>query len=71
MGQPAGATLDPETIALLKRILVETEESLPSGVRSSEVTVRLASAMLTAAADGERDPERLRHAALRAIGDTQ
>jgi hypothetical protein len=65
MGQTAGANFDPETISFLKRILVAAEESLPLDVRSSEITVRLASGILTAAADGERDPERLRLAALR------
>jgi hypothetical protein len=67
MGQPAGANFDPETIALLKRILVEAEQSLPVVARSSEVSVCLASGILTAAADGERDPERLRSAGLREI----
>jgi hypothetical protein len=67
MGQTAGANFDPETIAFLKKILVEAEESLPLDVRSSEVSVRLASGILTAAAGGERDPERLRSAALREI----
>ena len=67
MGQTAEANFDPETVALLKRILVEAEESLPLDVRSPEVTVRLASRILTAAADGERDPKRLRSAALRVI----
>jgi hypothetical protein len=67
MSQTTGATFDPETIALLKRILIEVEESLPLDVRSSELSVRLASGILSAAADGERDPERLRSAALREI----
>jgi hypothetical protein len=67
MGQTTGATFDPETIALLKRILIEVEESLPLDVRSLELSVRLASGILRAAADGERDPQRLRSAALREI----
>ena len=67
MDLAAGVHFDLDTMALLKRILIEVEESLPLDVRSLELSVRLASGILRAAADGERDPQRLRSAALREI----
>jgi hypothetical protein len=59
--------LDRETLALLKKVLVETEGMLPTEARTSEIRVQLASGILAAAGDGERDPGRLRSAALRGI----
>jgi hypothetical protein len=69
MGRKVNQTpsFDRATVALLKRILAETEELLPLGARSSEIRVALASGILMAAADGERDPVRLRSAALRNV----
>ena len=58
---------DRETLALLKKVLVETEELFPIEARTSEIRVQLASGILTAAGDGERDPGRLRSAGLRGI----
>ena len=65
--QIVGPTFDQDTVALLKRVLVEAEEMLPSEARTSEIRVQLASGILTAAGDGERDPRRLRSAALSRI----
>jgi hypothetical protein len=58
---------DAGTIALLRKVLIEAEGMLPARSRSSEVRVKLASGILAAAAEGERDPERLRSAGLRSI----
>ena len=62
--QTVGPNFDPETVYLLKRVLAESEEMLPAKARSSEIRVRLASRILSAAKEGERDPQRLRTAAL-------
>ena len=67
MAQRIGASFDPETLALLKRVLTEVEQNLPMTARTSEVRIQLASGILTAARDGERDPVRLRSAGLRGI----
>ena len=61
-----GAPYDPETITLLKKVLVEAESALPKQQRSSEARVKLATAILKAAAEGA-DPFRLRAAGLIAI----
>jgi hypothetical protein len=65
MGNPGA--FDPMTIALLRKTLVEAEGMIPMGLRSSETRVKLASGILAAAAEGERDPMRLRSAGLRGI----
>jgi hypothetical protein len=62
-----GASYDPETIILLKKVLADAESTLPKQRRSSEARVRLATGILKAAAEGERDPSRLRAAGLVAI----
>jgi hypothetical protein len=67
MAQAVGADFSPETVALLKKVLIETEGSIPPESRSSETRVKLASGILAAAADGERDPGRLRSAGLRQL----
>jgi len=63
----AEQNFDRDTVELLKRVLVESEAMLPAEARSSEVRVRLASGILAAAKAGERDPQRLRSAALREV----
>jgi hypothetical protein len=63
----SAATYDPETITLLKAVLAEAERMLPMQRRSSETRVKLATGILKAAAEGERDPSRLRAAGLVAI----
>jgi hypothetical protein len=69
MTQGSGATFDPETIVLLKKVLAEAERALPMRRRSSEARVKLATGILKAAANGERDPSRLRAAGLVSISD--
>jgi hypothetical protein len=69
MIQGSCATFDPETIILLKKVLAEAERALPMRRRSSEARVQLATGILKAAANGERDPSRLRAAGLVSISD--
>ena len=64
MTQRSEAAFDPDTITLLKEVLLQAEETLPIQQRSSEVRVKLATCILKAAAEGERDPVRLQKAAL-------
>jgi hypothetical protein len=65
MTQEKAAAFDPKTIALLKRVVSYAESTLPRHLRSSEMRVELATRVLKAAADGERDPVRLRDHALK------
>jgi hypothetical protein len=65
MPQQVERSFDPKTLALLKRVLIEAEEMLPIEARTSEARVQIASGILAAAGDGERDPSRLRSAGLR------
>ena len=67
MTQRSGAAFDPKTINLLKKVLADAERTLPAQRRSSEVRVKLATGILKAAAEGERDPVRLRAAGLVAV----
>ena len=67
MTQNIEANFDPKTLSLLKRVLVEAEQSLPVDARTSEVRVRLASSILRAAREGERNPRRFCSAGLRGI----
>ena len=60
------AAFDPETVSLLGAVLDQAIAALPPDGRSQERKTLLASKLLSAAA-GERDPVRLRAAAL-AIG---
>ena len=64
---PQSAAFDPNTLALLKVALTDAEQSIPTSRRSSEVRVKLATGILKAAAEGERNPSRLRAAGLDAI----
>jgi hypothetical protein len=61
------AVFDPETVSLLSAVLDQAIAALPPGGRSPERKTLLASKLLSAASAGERDPVRLRAAAL-AIG---
>jgi len=67
MAQIDASSFDPDTIALLRKVLADTEGVIPIALRSSEVRVKLASGILAAAAEGERDPSRLRSAGLLSI----
>jgi hypothetical protein len=58
---------DPETVSLLSAVLEDAVAALPKARRSQERKTLLASNILSAASAGERDPVRLRAAAL-AVG---
>jgi hypothetical protein len=65
MAEQIGANFDPDTLALLKRVLVEVEQSIPVAARTSAMKVQIAFHILKAARAGERNPSRLRCAGLR------
>ena len=54
----------PDEIKLMRSALDEAAIILPKAQRTSAMKVKLASCILAAAAKGERDPNRLRIAAL-------
>ena len=64
MAEQIGANFDPDTLALLKRVLVEAEQSIPIEARTSAIKVQIAFPILKAAREGERNPIRLRSAGL-------
>ena len=64
MAEQIGANFDPDTLALLKRVLVEAEQSIPVEARTSALKVQIAFRILKAARAGERNPIRLRSAGL-------
>jgi hypothetical protein len=59
-----GAAFDPETIALLRAVLDEAWDSLNAQEHTQSSKSLLAERILHLAATGERDPVRLRVAAL-------
>jgi hypothetical protein len=59
---------DPETIALLRTSLDRAWASLPPGQQAVTSQSLLAERILRAAAQGERDPDRLRARAIRKPG---
>ena len=59
---------DPETVALLRTTLDRTWASLPAAQQAVTSRLILAERILKAAAEGERDPERLRARATRKPG---
>ena len=59
-----GGAFDPETIALLRAVLDEAWDSLHAEEREQSSKSLLAQRILHLAATGERDPIRLRVAAL-------
>lgn len=61
-----GASFDPDTIGLLRRTLDQCWLELPPSQRAHTSKTLLAQRIL-AAADGERDPLRLRSAALKLL----
>jgi hypothetical protein len=62
------AHYDPETLTILRTVLDEAWEILPDGSKSEAVRSDMAQRILKQAADGERDPVRLRASALTGIG---
>jgi hypothetical protein len=61
----APAHFDAETIALLKVTLEEAWDWLPRKLQATMLKTTLAERILKTAAEGERNRERLREAALR------
>ena len=59
-----GTVFQPDEIKLMRSALDEAALILPKAERTSTVKVKLASRILAAAAKGERDPNKLRIAAL-------
>jgi len=57
-------SFDPETLSLLRQTLDEAWESLTPVQRAMTSRTLLAERILKSAANGERDPERLRNEAL-------
>jgi hypothetical protein len=55
---------DPEMIEMMKTALEKAWASLPESRQSAALKSELAQRILTAAASGERDPDRLRMRAL-------
>ena len=62
-----GAVFQPELINLMKAVLDEAAATLPEGKRTSTTMAEMASQILGRAARGERDPARLKIAALSAV----
>jgi hypothetical protein len=58
------AHYDPETLILLRKVLDEAWAALPDGSKSDTVKSEMAQHILKQAADGVRDPVRLRASAL-------
>lgn len=61
------AHYDPETLVLLRKVLDEAWAVLPDGSRSETVKSEMAQHILKQAADGVRDPVRLRASALAGV----
>ncbi len=59
----------PEFIELMKSVLEEATVRLPEAKRTSTIKADMASAILTLASKGERDPIALRAAALSIVID--
>jgi hypothetical protein len=59
-----GTSFQPDEIKLMGSVLDEAAIILPEAERTSPMKVKLASRILAAAAKGERDPNKLRIAAL-------
>ena len=64
MSDRKGANFDPETVSLMRAALDDAFSKLPVALRSGAVKSKLAVRILERAARGERDPIRLRTAAL-------
>jgi len=66
-----GTVFQPDEIKLMRSALDEAAIILPKTERTSAMKVKLASRILAAAAKGERDPNKLRIAALLEEEDVQ
>jgi len=59
-----GTVFQPDEVKLMRSVLDEATIILPKAERTSDMKVKFASRILAAAANGERDPNKLRIAAL-------
>jgi len=62
-----GAVYQPELITLMRAVLDEAAATLPEWKRTSTMMAEMASQILACAAKGERDPNKLRDAAMSAV----
>jgi hypothetical protein len=62
-----GAVYQPELITLMRAVLDDAASSLPASKRTSTTMAEIASQILRCAANGERDPTRLKVAAMSAV----
>lgn len=70
LGGAAMAHYHPETLIILRKVLDEAWAALPDGSKSEAVKSEMAQHILKQAADGVRDPDRLRASALaNAVGE--
>jgi hypothetical protein len=69
MGKQHGAIFQPELIQLMKLVLDEAAATLPGPKRTSSIMAQIASQILACAANGERDPNRLKVAAMSASAE--
>ncbi|HET7381408.1 MAG TPA: hypothetical protein VFJ59_02320 [Pseudolabrys sp.] len=67
MAGKASMSFDPETVALLREILEDAWACLPAEQQVTMQKTALAERMLKFAAQGERNRQRLRDAALHAV----
>jgi hypothetical protein len=65
----ASAVYGPEELSMLRRVMDEVVGSLPLALRTPGAKARIAKHLLDRAATGERDPNRLRFAALADFND--
>ncbi|WFU18743.1 hypothetical protein [Bradyrhizobium sp. CB3481] len=65
-GKFGGPSFGPQTIELMSRALEDAEASLPEGASDHQLRL-LAATVLKVAGDGERDPIRLKAAAMSAL----
>ena len=68
---PLRTGFKPDEIKLMRSVLDEVAIILPKADRTSAMKAKLATRILAAAAKGERDPNRLRIAALLEEADVQ
>jgi hypothetical protein len=68
---PLRTGFKPDEIELMRSVLDEAAIILPKADRTSAMKAKLATRILAAAAKGERDPNRLRIAALLEEADVQ
>jgi hypothetical protein len=64
-----GAVYQPELVKLMKAVLEDAAATLPVSRRTSAMMAEIASQILACAAKGERDPSKLRVAAMLAVVD--